>query len=328
MGHVPKGGARRKICAAMSAQDVVTVVAVATHNAGYLDGLREGCRRAGLPLQVLGWGQQWKGFGWRTRLVRDWLRTQPRDALVVHVDAFDVLATLPSAEALVSRYVWHGRSLLLSVDGAPAAGLHDGAHEAVFGGVADPSGMLVRGASAHGRRVVLNGGAFMGTAGALLQLYARMDAVSGGGAIENECDDQKTLNAAANAFADWFARHAAVDVRGLVFANLLCGVSDAPPSDATVALDAHATRGVVLRGTETTPCFVHGAGNCNLDAVAAAAALPRGQGNRPQAEYLLRASKAYAPYIGSEVRAVLGTALLLAALAVAIGLMLRARRKL
>ena len=325
--------AQRSSSSSGGGDESVVAVTVATHDSGYLGALRAGCARAGLPLHVLGYGQPWRGFGWRTQLVRAWLASRPADEVVAHVDAFDVLATLPHVDVLRQRFRAFGKALVLGVDAAPARGPMARGHRAVFGGVVNTASLLPAGAKARPRSVVLNGGSFMGTAAALRELYARLDAAAAsavtsssssssssssvGGGIANDADDQRLLNTTANMFAPWFAQHAVADVDGVIFCNLLCGLSDAPPP----VLQESDAGALVLRGLQVTPCFVHGAGNCDLDALALTAGLPlpARDTRRTRAQYLLGAVRNYAPYVQSEVAALLAWALLLAAVAVAVG---------
>jgi hypothetical protein len=71
---------------------VFHLVTVATHSQGYFDTLVSSCERHGHVLNVLGWGQPWKGFGQKlnylTLFIRD--HTQPDD-VVMFIDAFDVV---------------------------------------------------------------------------------------------------------------------------------------------------------------------------------------------------------------------------------------------
>lgn len=71
------------------------LVTVATHSDGYFPWLLQSCKRFDAPLNVLGWGQVWKGYGWRLQLIIDFLNSIPDNDLVCFIDAFDVILLKP-----------------------------------------------------------------------------------------------------------------------------------------------------------------------------------------------------------------------------------------
>ena len=79
--------------------DVFRCITVCTHSEGWFPALQEGCRRFSIPLVVLGWGQPWKGFMWRTTLLQQYLSTLPYHCLVCIVDAYDMLPLLNGVHA-------------------------------------------------------------------------------------------------------------------------------------------------------------------------------------------------------------------------------------
>jgi hypothetical protein len=76
------------------------VITVATHKSGYYYALEESAERLGYDLVLLGLGEKWRGFGWRTRLVINYLKTLPDDELFLAVDAYDVILLRNSAAAV------------------------------------------------------------------------------------------------------------------------------------------------------------------------------------------------------------------------------------
>jgi len=71
------------------------IVTVATKNEGYFDYLVESCKRNGGELEVLGWGQEWKGFSHRISLMKDYLKRLADDDIVCFVDGYDVIILEP-----------------------------------------------------------------------------------------------------------------------------------------------------------------------------------------------------------------------------------------
>ena len=73
-------------------------ITVATENNGYFETLKESSMRYNYHLVVLGYEQEWKGFGWRLNLVLEYLKTLPSDEIVIVVDAYDVIFLRDSKE--------------------------------------------------------------------------------------------------------------------------------------------------------------------------------------------------------------------------------------
>jgi hypothetical protein len=67
------------------------VVTVATDNKGYFKWLIESCKRHNYDLTVLGYGEKWRGFAWRFKLVMNFLHNLPPDEVVCFIDAYDVI---------------------------------------------------------------------------------------------------------------------------------------------------------------------------------------------------------------------------------------------
>jgi hypothetical protein len=67
------------------------IVTVATDSQYYFPYLVESCERNGLKLEILGFGEEWKGFNWRYKKMIDYLKTLPKNDLVCFVDGYDVV---------------------------------------------------------------------------------------------------------------------------------------------------------------------------------------------------------------------------------------------
>jgi len=73
--------------------DDLHIVTVATESKYYFPYLVESCRRYGKELEILGFGQKWKGFNWRFKLMIEYLETLPSNDIVCVVDGYDVICT-------------------------------------------------------------------------------------------------------------------------------------------------------------------------------------------------------------------------------------------
>ena len=67
------------------------ILSVATHDERMYDIFKESCKRNKIHLDILGWGKEWKGFAWRWDLILDHLSTNeiPDKELIIITDAFD-----------------------------------------------------------------------------------------------------------------------------------------------------------------------------------------------------------------------------------------------
>jgi len=69
------------------------IVTVATESKYYFPYLIESCKKNNTELTVLGFGEKWKGFNWRLKLMRSYLLKLPLDDIVCFVDGYDVICT-------------------------------------------------------------------------------------------------------------------------------------------------------------------------------------------------------------------------------------------
>ncbi len=74
------------------------LVTIATHSDLYFPFLKKSCRKYNSPITVLGWGQPWPGFSFKSKLMNDYLVDVPDDDIVCVIDSFDVLLLRPIEE--------------------------------------------------------------------------------------------------------------------------------------------------------------------------------------------------------------------------------------
>lgn len=67
------------------------IVTVATESKFYFPYLVESCKKNGVNLTVLGYGEEWKGFNWKFKKMIDFLKTLPQDDVVCFLDGYDIL---------------------------------------------------------------------------------------------------------------------------------------------------------------------------------------------------------------------------------------------
>lgn len=67
------------------------IVTVATESRLYFPYLVESCKKNGINLTVLGYGEEWKGFSWRFKKMIELLKNIPSDDIVCFLDGYDIL---------------------------------------------------------------------------------------------------------------------------------------------------------------------------------------------------------------------------------------------
>jgi len=79
------------------------VITVATHSQAYFPILQESARRNNIDLIILGWGDKWAGFGWKLKLIRNYLQSLNYDEIVLVLDAFDTFIASDVKE-IIKKY--------------------------------------------------------------------------------------------------------------------------------------------------------------------------------------------------------------------------------
>ena len=91
------------------------IITVATHNERLFDCFLESAKQHKIPLDILGYGEEWKGISWRWTLIYNHLIDSniPDDELLLITDAFDTLILKP-AEVFEERFQASKTGLLFS----------------------------------------------------------------------------------------------------------------------------------------------------------------------------------------------------------------------
>ena len=69
----------------------IKIITVATESKYYLPYLKDTVKKNGGELIILGYGEEWKGFSWRQRLIVDYLKSLKQSDIVCFVDGYDVI---------------------------------------------------------------------------------------------------------------------------------------------------------------------------------------------------------------------------------------------
>ncbi len=149
---------------------------MATHEAAYYRALIESCTRHSVKLDVLGWGQPWKGFSWRMELLIEYLGDCDSDEVVCFIDAYDVVLLRPLQD-LESQFRSHvaqgGAAIVISSE---KRGWYD---------------FILRICFDTCQGVPINAGTYIGLAGALRDMLAKI--CDNGACKVPEADDQRLV---------------------------------------------------------------------------------------------------------------------------------------
>jgi hypothetical protein len=67
------------------------IVTVATKSDRYFPYLEESAKRYDHDFVILAWGKEWKGLGWKFKLMREYLESLPSNELICFIDGYDVI---------------------------------------------------------------------------------------------------------------------------------------------------------------------------------------------------------------------------------------------
>lgn len=146
------------------------IVSVATHEERLFDCFVASARKHDIPLDILGKGLAWKGFGWRWKLVSEHLKKLDPEELILVTDAFDSII-LKNAEAFEQEFIKFKAPIVFSSE-PPASEFYWIARyyrRRVFG--SDP---------------IINGGTYIGCCKHIIDFISKLK-------IEDDMDDQRFL---------------------------------------------------------------------------------------------------------------------------------------
>lgn len=74
------------------------LVSIATHSDFYFPFLKKSCRRFDSELTVLGLGQPWPGFSFKSKLIKEYLQEVDDNEIICVIDSYDVILLRPISE--------------------------------------------------------------------------------------------------------------------------------------------------------------------------------------------------------------------------------------
>jgi hypothetical protein len=215
-------------------------VTVATDDQGYFRYLLKSCKRHGIHLDVLGWGQKWRGFNWRIGLLIDYLSRMPRNEIVCFVDAYDVVI-LEDALKFEVRFL----DLCAKYKTKFIVGSEN--PQSWTNGIVLFIARLCFGTC---KDQLPNAGTYMGRAKDLLEMLGKFRQVS----VKDDADDQMIMTTVCSKFPGMMH----VDKKNELFMTFCSPFKE-------IRLKVVDERVVLDDGTK--PCLLHANGNTRIDGV-------------------------------------------------------------
>lgn len=212
-------------------------VTVATDDQGYFRYLLKSCQRHGVHLDVLGWGEKWRGYNWKFALVLDYLKRLPPSEVACFIDAYDVVI-LEDALKFEVRYLdlcaKYKTKIIVGSENPPNGLVRFFARQ-FFGTCQDK---------------LPNSGTYVGRAKDLLDFLEKSRQVS----TKDDADDQTIMTSVCSKFPGMMH----VDNKNELFMTVNSPFKEIRPKvvDERVVLD-----------DGTKPCLLHANGNTRIDAV-------------------------------------------------------------
>jgi len=97
----------------------VHFVTIATESKYYFPYLLKSCEKFNYNLKILGFGEKWKGFNWRNKLVLEYLNELNENDIIIFIDAYDVIFIRDSVEfekTFLNLYKQHNFKMIVGYD--------------------------------------------------------------------------------------------------------------------------------------------------------------------------------------------------------------------
>lgn len=225
----------------------VHLLTVATHNEGYYNALKKSSKKNNYNLITLGWGQKWQGFIMKIKLINEKLYQLNNNDIVIIVDAYDVIAT-EKKDTLIKKFKEFNKAIILSKDGEPKSYFFKFFHDRVFNSC---------------NNIQLNAGLMMGYVWAIKELYTMMCGTNLEKCNRLDLDDQVLLINICNNNKKFFNRYVAVDINNHIFYNTFGYTVDF--DFKVLDLFYISNNKLYVKDTDSSPCFIQGPGNTNLN---------------------------------------------------------------
>lgn len=237
---------------------MLKIATVATHNDGYLPALKRICEKNKCHLNVIGFGQKWGGWDWRTNKIINYLQKCNMSDIVMLIDGFDVLV-LSTPKEIIEKFKKMSCNVLFSCSHISRGQPNNNSF--TYKNIAFPS---VKKYFKSDKNFILNAGTIMGYSKHLLQLYLQIQRQQ---KIRGINDDQILLNSMNLSFLKYN-----IDFDSKIFwiweidrivdyGNML--IKNETYSNSTIGYK----KGRIVFSNGNQPCVVHGVNNRNMNEI-------------------------------------------------------------
>ena len=238
---------------------MLKIVTVATHNDGYLPALKSICEKNKCNLEILGFGEKWGGWDWRTQKIIDYLKKCNVSDIVMLIDGFDVLV-LSSPEEILNKFKKMHCNILFSCSHLSRGQPYNNSF--IYKNISFPS---VKKYFKSNKNFILNAGTIIGYSKHLLQLYLHLQKKQ---KITNILDDQILLNSMDLSFLKYN-----IDYDSTIFwiweINQIIDYGNILFRNETYSNNSYIkykdNRIIFLNGNK--PCVIHGINNRNMSKI-------------------------------------------------------------
>lgn len=237
---------------------MLKIATVATHNDGYLPALKSICNKKKCHLDIIGFGQKWKGWAWRTEQIIEYLKKCHILDIVMLIDGFDVLV-LASPDEIIQKFRKMNCNVLFSCSHM-SRGQPDN-NSFTYSNISFPS---VKKYFQSNKNYILNAGTIMGYSKHLLQLYFQLQTQQN---LTKIMDDQILLNRMNLSFLKYN-----IDFDSNIFwiweIDQIKDYGYMLLKNETYSHDRiKYKKGRIMFNNGNTPCVVHGINNRNMDEI-------------------------------------------------------------
>ena len=238
---------------------MLKIVTVATHNDGYLPALKSICKKNNCYFKIIGFGEKWGGWSWRTQKIIEYLQGCDMSDIIMLIDGFDVLV-LSKPEEIINKFKKMHCNVLFSCSHLSRGQPYNNSF--IYQNIAFPSEKKY---FKSNKNFILNAGTIMGYSKHLLQLYLQMQKKQ---QKTNISDDQILLNSMDLSFLKYN-----IDFDSKIFwiweINRIMDYGNIIFQNETYSSNSYIkykdNRIVFLNGNK--PCVIHGINNRNMNKI-------------------------------------------------------------
>ena len=226
------------------------LVTVATHSERYFPYLKLSAEKYGHELVVLGWGEKWKGFGWKFELMKDYLKGIDADEIVCFVDGYDVII-LQDPHTIEAKFRENVEGDMSKIFISREQYSHNGIENSFLSYI--QSFVFTKCENEY-----INSGTYMGTAETLLDTFQKI-------CDEFKCSPEKDDQRMIQDYCSKYSSKFVLDMECEVFLVINSTISAIKPGEYDISFKG----GKLAYKNDVFPALFHGNGYTDFDYIIA-----------------------------------------------------------